>query len=53
MAETGAIGVAGLVAGGISTSAMIPDPSKVSIRYRKRHTYGRELQQRGDANTYA
>ena len=39
VAETGAMGVVRAVAGGISTSAVIPSPSKVSARYRNRHTY--------------
>ena len=37
-AEMGAMGVAGIVAEGMSTSAMTPGPSKISAKYGDRHT---------------
>ena len=36
--ETGAMGVVGVVAEGMSTSAMTPGPSKISAKYGDRHT---------------
>ena len=38
IAEIGAMGVVGVVARGISTSATTSGPSKVSTKYRNRHT---------------